>query len=463
MDRDGATVAEPHSADDYYSRAVELTKLGRLDEALASYDHVLALAPEHAVALSERGSVLMRLARFAEALASIDRALAIRPDYAEALNSRGRALQGLNIFDEALASYDKAIAIAPGYAEAFNNRAAVLKDLRRFDEALASAQKAQVCAPDYADAHFTEAELHLLLGDFPAGWAEYEWRLKRTALAPVRRFSQPQWDGLASLYDRTILLYAEDGIGNAIQFCRYVPMSAARGATVILEVGEPLRRLMESLDGAARIVGTGEALPVFDLHCPLGSLPRAFGTTADTIPAATPYLHPDPAALTEWEAWLSARTRPRIGIAWAGERSHDNNHNRSIALDALAPLMDVGATIVTLQNELHIGDAEALEAHGGIADLGSARDFADAAALVSCVDLVVSVDTSIAHLAGALGKPVFILLPYTPDWRWGIEGDNSRWYPSARLFRQTRPEDWDAVVARVIAAARDFLRLSRSS
>jgi Tfp pilus assembly protein PilF len=463
MDRDGAIAAEPQSADGYYGRAVTFAKLGRLDEALASYDHVLALAPEHAVALNERGSVLMRLARFAEALASIDRALAIRSDYAEAINNRGRALRGLNIFDEALASYDKAIALKPGYAEAFNNRATVLKDLRRFDEALASAQKAQGYAPDYAEAHCTEAELRLLLNDFPAGWTKYEWRLKRAPWA-ARRFSQPQWDGFASLYDRTILLHAEDGFGDAIQFCRYVPMVAARGATVILEVGEPLQRLLGSLDGVARIVGTGEALPAFELHCPLASLPGAFGTTADTIPAATPYLHPDPAAIAGWQARLNAQAPPRIGVAWAGEPGRDDDHSRSIAPGALTPVVGIGATIVTLQKGLRLGDTELIRTPDAIADLGATLDdFADMAALMSCIDLVISVDASIAHLAGALAKPVFILLPYTPDWRWGIEGDTSRWYPSARLFRQTTPESWDAVVARAATAAREFLGLGPAS
>jgi tetratricopeptide (TPR) repeat protein len=450
---DRAIAIEPGFADAYYNRAIALAELKRFEAAVASYDNVLSLAPDHAVALNNRGNVLMRLARFAEALASLDRALALRPDYAEAYNNRAVALQELKHFDAALESYDKAIEIKPAYAEAFNNRGVALKELRRFDEALASHNKAQEIAPDFADAHWNEALLRLLTGDLADGWAKYEWRWKRASFtSPRRDFSQPPWDGFDSLYDRTILLHAEQGLGDAIQFARYVPMVAARGAQVILEVAEPLRRLMGSLSGGARIVAKGEALPPFDVHCPLMSLPRAFGTTVDQIPAATPYLHPAAEAQSAWEARLCTGRHPRIGIAWAGNPNHDNDHNRSIPLGVLEPLMGIEATYVSLQKELRSGDEALLQEHEEVFDVGSTLgDFADTAALVSCLDLVISVDTSLVHLAGALAKPVFVLLPYTPDWRWLLGRDTTPWYPSARLFRQTAPGNWDEVVARVAA------------
>jgi len=454
-----AIEAEPEFADAHYNRAILLNKLKRFEEALSSYGTVLSLRPDDAVALNNRGNVLAKLARFVEAVASFDRALAIRPDYAEAFNNRGVALQKLGQFEEAVESYDKAIALRPDYAEAFDNRGIALKELRRFDDALASHRKAQELAPDFADAYWNEALLLLLAGDLMAGWAKYEWRWKRlTFTSPRRGFSQPQWDGFESLYDRKILLHSEQGLGDAIQFCRYVPQVAARGAHVILEVAEPLRRLMGALPGVAEIVANGETLPEFDMHCPLISLPPAFGTRLDTIPAATPYLRAPSDALLAWEMRLGAKKRPRIGIVWAGNPDHENDRNRSIALAALLPLTGIEATFVSLQKELRPGDEALLRERDDIFHLGfMLNDFSDAAALVSRLDLVVSVDTSLAHLAGALGKPVYILLPYTPDWRWLIGRDTSPWYPTARLFRQTTPGDWDEVIARVASELPAFV------
>jgi hypothetical protein len=244
---------------------------------------------------------------------------------------------------------------------------------------------------------------------------------------------------------------------DVIQFCRYVPLVVARGARAILEVAEPLCGLMDSL-GAAQIVATGSRLPTFDLHCPLMSLPLAFGTRLDTIPAAVPYLVPPADAATTWDARLGPRTRPRIGVAWAGNPRQENDRNRSASLAALLPLLDMDATFVSLQKDLRAGDDRVLKAREDIVPAGSTlADFADAAALVSRMDVVVSVDTSIAHLAGALGKPVLVLLCFTPDWRWLLAGDTCPWYPTARLFRQVRPQDWDEPVAQVAAALRTMV------
>jgi hypothetical protein len=266
------------------------------------------------------------------------------------------------------------------------------------------------------------------------------------------------WDGLQSLYDKTILLHAERGYGDAIQFCRYAPQVAARGARVLLEVPAPLRQLMSSLRGVTQIFAAGESLPAFDTHCPLMSLPHAFGTKLETIPSATPYLRAPADAVSVWAQRLGATKRPRIGIAWAGAPSHENDRDRSIALRALLPLIEVDATFVSLQKELRAGDEAALQENAGIVlPGGELRDFTDTAALVANLDLVVTADTSVAHLAGALGKPVWILLPFTPDWRWLIDRNTSRWYPSARLFRQTSPEGWNEVVARVKAALPDVV------
>ena len=456
---DKAIEADPEFADAHYNRAVLLNKLKRFAEALSSYDTVLSLRPDHAVALNNRGNVLVNLARVTEAAASFDRALAIRPDYAEAFNNRGVTLQKLDLFEEAVESYDKAIALKSDYAEAFDNRGVALKDLRRFDAALMSHRKAQELEPDLAVSHWNEALLLLLTGDLRGGFAKYEWRWKWPSYtSPRRGFSQPLWDGLEMLCNRTILLHAEQGFGDTIQFCRYVPHVAARGARVILEVGEPLRRLMGSLAGVAQVAAKGDTLPQFDVYCPLMSLPHAFSTRFDTVPAATPYLHPRADAAATWETRLGATGKPRIGIVWAGNPSHINDRKRSIELAALLPLLAIDATFVSLQKELRPADEAMLQAHAGVLPLGSAlRDFADTAALVSCLDLVVSVDTSLAHLAGALAKPVYVLLPYGPDWRWMVDRDTSPWYPTARLFRQKTPDDWNEVIARVAAAVASFV------
>jgi tetratricopeptide (TPR) repeat protein len=450
---DKALRIEPSFAEAHYNRGLLLKGLKRFEEALASFDRALAICPDHAQAHNSRGNVLHELGRNEEALAGYDKALAIRQDFAEAFNNRGVALYRTRQFEEALSSYDQAIAVRPGYAEAFNNRGVALKELRRVEEALASYGKAQQLAPDYADAHWNEALLRLLIGDFALGLGKYEWRWRRASFtSSLRNFPQPQWDGTELLEGQTILLHGEQGFGDVIQFCRYVPQVTARAARVILEVAEPLCGLLASL-GATQIVAAGFRLPAFDLHCPLMSLPLAFGTRLDTIPATVPYLAAPADAAATWEARLGPRRRPRVGIAWAGNPRQENDRNRSASLKALLPLLEIDATFVSLQKDLRAGDDVLLKARDDIVNFGAAlADFSDAAALVSRMDVVVSVDTSIAHLAGALGKPVLVLLCFTPDWRWLLAGDRNPWYPTVRLFRQAQPQDWDAPVAQVGAA-----------
>ena len=455
---EAALRSEPDHIEAHYNRAVLLKDLGRLDEALTDYAAVLRQQPDHAEALNNSGNVLRLLRRGEEARAFYDRAVAIRPDYAEALNNRGVALHEIGRFDAALASFEAAISRRPGYVEAFTNRAVVLKALRRFDEALSSCRRAQDLAPENAEAHWQEALLRLLTGDLAAGFAKYEWRWRRAAFtAPRRDFAAPQWDGRAPLRGKAILLHGEQGFGDAIQFCRYVPHVAARGARVYLEIAKPLRGLFGTLAGGAEILCAGERLPSFDLHCPLGSLPLAFGTTLATVPAAIPYLYPPADAAASWDALLDGAPAPRIGLVWSGNPQHHNDRNRSLAITALLPLTGLDASFISLQKELRPGDAEWLE-HHRIRHLGDRlRDFADAAALISRLDVVVSVDTSVAHLAGALGKPVFVLIPHTPDWRWLIGLSTSPWYPTARLVRQPAPGAWNETVAQLSDELQEFI------
>ena len=408
-----------------------------------------------------RGNALHELKRFEEALASYDRALALRPDYVEALANRGVTLHELKRFEEALASYDRALAVRPDYAEAFVNRGVTLHELKRFEEALASYDRAIALRPDYAQAHYNEAVCRMLIGDFDRGWQKLEWGWETEQLKNLKRkFSQPLWLGSDEIAGKTILLHGVHGFGDTIQFCRYVPLVVERGARVILEVQEPLRELMGTLPGAAQIVSRGEPLPDFDLHCPLLSLPLAFGTRPATIPSQTPYLRASPRAVTDWNARLGPRHRPRIGLAWSGRPEHNNDHNRSMRLSTLlSPLAGFDATYVSLQPEVRADDAPVLQGRGDILHFGEdLKTYADTAALIANLDLVISVDTSVAHLAGALAKPVWILLPFIPDWRWLLDRDDSPWYPTARLFRQDETRGWDSVMARVHAALDEYLR-----
>jgi tetratricopeptide (TPR) repeat protein len=460
---DRALALRPDFPEALSNRGNTLKELKRFEEALASYDRALTLRPDYTEALSNRGNTLKELKRFQEALASYDRALRLRPDYAEALSNRGITLKELKRFWEALASYDRALALRPDFPEALSNRGITLKELKRFEEALASYDRALALRPDYADALNNEAHCRLLISDFGRGWEQHEWRWETEQLRSGKRnFSQPQWTGQKNIAGETILLHAEQGFGDTIQFCRYVPLVAARAGRVILEVPKPLHELMSTLAGALQIVSRGDPLPDFDIHCPLLSLPLAFGTRLETIPSQTPYLHASSQAVTDWNARLAPRSRPRIGLAWSGRSMHRNDHNRSIALSALLPLLDFKTTYVSLQRDVRAGDAIVLQQRTDLLQFSDElKTFSDTAALISNLDLIISVDTSVAHLAGALRKPVWLLLPYVPDWRWLLDRDDNPWYPTARLFRQNDAREWDNVIARVRAALDDLVQ-SRS-
>jgi tetratricopeptide (TPR) repeat protein len=439
------------------NRGAVLHALGRLDDAMACFERVLRDHPDNVEALTNRGTALHDLARYGEALASHDQAIAVRPDDAVALDNRAVTLHKLQRLEEALASLDQAIAARPDYVPAFSNRGVTLCDLHRFDEALASYDRATALRPDYADAHFLKSLTSLVTGDFAQGLPGYEWRHR----APVARLKppvrpRPFWRGEGDLAGKTLLLHSEQGFGDSIQFCRYAPLVAARGARVVLEVDPPLCGLMATLAGVAEIIAKGDALPDYDLHCPLPSLPMAFGTRLETIPANAHYLHAADSAVAQWKQRLGTSSGLKIGLAWAGNPNHVRDRERSMAFDQLAPLLDVDATFISLQKQYRPGEVERL-AQGGVRDVSTdLHDFTDTAALISALDLVITVDTGVAHLAGALGKPVWIMVTHAPDWRWLLDRDDSPWYPTARLFRQDASRDWGDVVARVQAALRQL-------
>ncbi|HZB93031.1 MAG TPA: tetratricopeptide repeat protein, partial [Stellaceae bacterium] len=462
---DRALALAPGLADAHANRASALRELRHLPEALASFRRAARLQSGNAEmqanlarALTDRAAALAATGQFDEALAAAEEALERRPDLAEAHHNRSLALHARGRFDAALASAERALALRPGFAEAHHNRGVVLQAMARFDEALGSYQEALRHRPDFAAAHCAEGSCRLLCGDLEQGWAKYEWRWQADG-AGARAFSVPQWRGNADLAGKTILLHAEQGFGDTIQFCRYAPLVAQQGASVLLEAQPPLLPLLRTLAGPVQVVAQGETLPAFDLHSPLLSLPLAFGTTLDTIPASIPYLAASPDRIDKLAMLLPPPTSLRVGLVWSGNPAHRNDRNRSMALERLAPLLAVpDIACVSLQRDLRADEAAALPRYPAVCPLGAALgDFADAAAIVASLDLVIAVDTAVAHLAGALGKRCWLLLPHLPDWRWLLDREDSPWYPTLRLFRQPAPGDWDSVIARV---AGELMRLA---
>lgn len=432
------------------NRGNVLQILGRYAEALASYGKALEYRPDAADVLCNYGNALHELQRYEESLASLDRALALRGDFADAHYNRGNTLKQMGRLAEALSSYDRAIAIDPRLTVACNNRGLLLHDLGRFEEALASYGQAIGLEPEYADAHWNRSLTLLLLGDFVAGWQEYEWRWRRTMVKDVATvFEQPLWLGESDLRGRTILLHAEQGLGDTIQFCRYAPRVAALGARVVLEVQPALVPLLDQIEGVDKLIGRGEKLPAYDCHCPLLSLPLAFGVGLADI-AGEPYLKAAPSQLAAWQALLGEHRKPRIGIVWSGSTGHQNDRNRSIPFAEFGQIVREGLDYCCLQKEIRPVDQECLAGHPEIRTFeAELRDFVDTAALIEQMDLVVTVDTSVAHLAGALGKETWLLLPFIPDWRWLLDRADTPWYESVRLFRQPVAGDWASVLKEV--------------
>jgi len=448
---DKALALAPADVDALGMRGDALLELGRAREALDCFDRILALVPAHPQARLNRGAALAALGRSAEALADFDAAIAGGGNHPMALYNRANALFDLGRYAEALAAYDAVVARVPQHAVAWNNRGNTLSALKRHAEAVASFERAIAAQPDYGDAHFNRSLALLASGDLARGLVEYEWRWKRSGKAQLRpNHRRPLWLGEFPLGRKTILLHAEQGLGDTIQLARYAPLLARAGATVILEVQPELKTLLSTLDGPAAVVARGEPLLPFDVHCPMGSLPLACKTDLGAVPAHIPYLRAEQDRLAKWRPRIEKAGAPRIAIAWAGNPAHPNDRNRSIALARLQPLWQSAHT-VSLQRELRDDDAEVLRREPGILHVGEElADMADAAAIVALCDLVVTVDTSIAHLAAAMGRPTWILLPFSPDWRWTLDRDASPWYPAARLFRQPQLGDWDSVIARVV-------------
>ena len=450
---DKALVINPNDAPALNNRANVLWALDRRDEALQSYDQALAIEPNDLSTLKDRGAALTLLHRAEEALACFERALALKPGDLYFIFKRGSALAELNRYEEALACFDRVF--ESDNADALNDRGNVLAVLQRHADAIASFDRALAIAPEDAKVHWNRGFALLRTGDFEQGWKEYEWRGKlEEPWTRQREFAQPRWRGEEPVEGKTILIHAEQGFGDTIQFVRYVPLVAALGTKVVLDVQPALKTLLAGIDGAAVVTATGGELPPFDLHCPLMSLPLAFKTRLETIPAAVPYLAASPERLATWNERLPKSQALRVGIGWAGNPNFPHDDERSIGLSPLVPLLSIpGVQFLSLQKDLRDGDEEILRRHPHIIHLGDKLDdFDDTAAVMSLVDLVISSDTAPVHLAGALGRPVWILLKHTADWRWLIDREDNPWYSTARLFRQSKVGDWESVVGQVAAA-----------
>jgi Flp pilus assembly protein TadD len=452
---DKARALAPDDVNILYQHANTLLSLDRPGDALAQFQAVLARAPQHVEARINCGLAQAALGSPEQALAEFDAALALAPGHPGASYNRGVALIKLGRYEEAVAANDVVIAVEAGHVNAWLNRGKALAQLNRYDEAIASYGEVLAIKKDHADAHFNQALALLTLGKYQRGFADYEWRWRRTGMAPQKSRGKPLWLGEYPLARKTVLLHAEQGLGDTIQFARYVPMLAAAGAKVVLEVQPELKPLMARLDGGATVIARGEAPSqqnlAFDVHCPFGSLPLALKTEPAAVPAQIPYLSADGAHLAKWSAQIGALPQPRIAIAWSGNASHDNDRNRSIAFERLVPLFGKGgASFISVQRDLRSEDAAALVAESRVTHVGAElEDFSDTAAVLALCDLVIAVDTAAVHLAGAMGRPVWVLVPFAPDWRWTLQGETTPWYPTARLFRQTALEDWDGVIARV--------------
>jgi Tfp pilus assembly protein PilF len=407
----------------------------------------------HLISKMQQAQILHREGRLDDARALCEELLREAPGRFEALALRALIAAQQGDFERAIAGYDRVIAIKPGFADAYANRGAAFAALNRANEALANFDRAIAINPEHVEAHVGRAIVWLLLGDFARGWREFEWRWKTPqgrAMRARKAFSQPLWLGAEDIAGKTILLHSEQGLGDTLQFCRLAKRVRDLGATVLLQVQAALVEILEPLDGVSQVFADTQALPAFDMHCPLLSLPSALKIELSTIPAEK-YLRAPPMDVARWRAMLGEHSKPRIGLVWRGDPNNAVDNTRSLALPQLLSQLPDRYRYVSLQKELHESEQRLVAAHSLNFSLSQDLNFTEAAALCECLDLVISVDTSVAHLSAALGQKTWILLPFNADCRWLLDRSESPWYPSATLYRQASSGDWRGVLARVAA------------
>jgi tetratricopeptide (TPR) repeat protein len=423
---------------------------GRHADAAALFERCIAQWPSHAPSLHGAAMSLVQLGEHQRALQLLTRVTESHPRLAEAHYNRGTLLGVMERYDEEIAAYRRAIGLDPKFVRAYVNLGVALRDLHRFDEALAQFKIALSTNPNDAGARTNRAQTNLLLGEFEHGWREYEWRW-RDGTASHGFPGATLWTGAQPISGKTVLVHHEQGFGDTLQFVRFIDRLSAAGAHVVLRVPDALMPLLQDYPGATLVISETVQAPPFDYHIPALSLPFALKVRASDLAVCSPYLRADAAIVAQWDDLFAHSTaQPRVGVVWSGSRGHVNDRNRSIPLGQLAPLFDAAGNFVSLQKDVRDDDRSCLVELTQRTTLrevsGRLATFADTAALIQQLDLVISVDTAVAHLAGALGKPVWIALPFTPDWRWQLNRSDSPWYPGARLFRQTTRGDWTDVV-----------------
>lgn len=446
-----AIALNPHDSTYHSNLGVVLASRKQLDEAIAAFREALARQPGDSQTLINLANALQEKAQFEEAIRVYRQVLEISPDSPEAHYNFGRALHETSRLDEAINSYEQALRLRPNYAEAHFNLGNARRDKGELDAALAAYEQALAARPHYTEARWNMGLVLLLRGDFERGWPTYEARRQMKNLWDDRAFTQPFWDG-SDLNGRRILLHAEQGLGDAIQFVRYAPMVAARGGTVIVQCQAQLKRLLEGQLRIAQVVSREEPLPPYDLYCPMMSLPRLMGTTIKNIPAEVPYLRADPDLVRNWEGRLAAEPPAlKVGLVWAGNPLPPENRKRTVGLDQMAALAAVpNVRFYSLQKGDAAAQAKSPPCGMDLIDwTAELADMADTAALVTNLDVVITCDTSVAHLAGALGIPVWVALPYAADWRWLLDRNDSPWYPTMRLFRQPSPGEWKTPLSQI--------------
>ena len=429
---------------------INLYTQGQLQQALSESNQMLEQFPNSVVLYNISGASNAGLMQFDAAIDSYKQALKIKPDYAEAYYNMGVALNDKGNPKAAIESYKQALKIKPDYAEAYNNIGNVLKDQGDLEAAIDSYKQAININPDYAEAYYNLSLLHLLRGNLDEGFKYHEWRLKikKPTAAPVR--TNLIWDGEQSLSGKHFVVYEEQGLGDIIQFCRYLPVLEQKGANVTFKVKSNLHALLQTMDSKTSLNTRLPEENKIDFESPLMSLPLALKTTVETIPAQIPYLYADDQRKKRWNEKLGNKTVTRIGLVWSGSTWHKNDHNRSLLLNQLTSLLVLPVEFHSLQKEVREIDIKTLTDFPKINQhQDDLLDFSDTAALIDEMDLVISVDTAVAHLSGAMGKKTFILLPYSPDFRWMLDRADSPWYPTATLFRQPSVGDWDSVISEI--------------
>jgi Flp pilus assembly protein TadD len=447
-----ALTRSPHDPQVLYALGVSLAQTGQIDDAIASYQDAIRHRPDFFEAYTNLGTMLGAKGKPGEAIEAFTQAARLRPGIAELHANLSNAYREMWKLDEAVASARRAIELKPALGEAYLCLGAALAIKGKFDQAIETYRQAIQIRPDFPAAHLNLALAELVTGNLQSAWPEYEWRRKCPGVLAPRSFSEPKWNG-ETLAGKTILLHSEQGLGDAIHFIRYAPILADRGANVLVQCPQPLVRIVQTVAGVNQVIPTGQPLPRFDFQIALPSLPGVFNSTLDSIPATIPYMVPEPAESATWRDRLQrAPGVSQVGLVWAGNPENRNDRNRSIPLQKLAPILEIsGVRFHSLQikppsaNPFPIQDWSTF-----------LTDFGQTAALIANLDLVISVDTAPAHLAAAMGKRVWLLISFPPDWRWMLDRNDSPWYPTMRLFRQTTPGDWTAPIQSAAQALGKF-------